>query len=231
MKMTTWQAVVVTAFPELFPGVLGASIFERARKKNIWDMEVVDMRAFSQDKRAAIDDKPFGGGAGMVVRADVVHGALRAHHIKGRKIFYPSPRGRLFTQDDAITLAHEEGATFLCGRYEGIDQRILDEWQIEEISIGDYILAGGEVATMVMLEAIVRLIPHVLGNADSIREESLREGLLEYPQYTSPRLFNKRAVPSVLLSGNHQAIASWRLKKSMELTQKRRKDLWKKRMG
>lgn len=224
------QINVLTLFPQMFPGPLGYSIFDDARKKGLWDLNALNIRDFATDKHKTVDDTPFGGGAGMVFKPDVVEAALLSLPCPGRKI-YLSPRGRPLTQKLAAELAAEPSLTLLCGRYEGIDQRVLDAHTIEEVSIGDYVLAGGEVAAMVVMEAVLRLLPGVLGNHTTLCEESFSNLLLEYPHYTRPaKWFDKRGViwdaPAVLLSGHHAAIHAWRREQAEALTRDRRPDLW-----
>jgi tRNA (guanine37-N1)-methyltransferase len=225
----SFDATILTLFPDMFPGPLGASLAGRALSAGLWSLQARDIRAYTTDRHRRVDDTPFGGGAGMVMRPDVISAALAGAEEDAREkrpIFYLSPRGRCFTQSDAETLAAGPGVVLLCGRYEGIDQRAIDASGAEEISIGDYVLSGGELAAMVVLDAIVRLLPGVMGDAESAEEESFAAGLLEYPQFTRPAEWNGRAVPSVLLSGNHAAIATWRRAEAERLTRERRPDLW-----
>ncbi|MCY4502610.1 MAG: tRNA (guanosine(37)-N1)-methyltransferase TrmD, partial [Alphaproteobacteria bacterium] len=199
----SWSATVLTLFPEMFPGPLGHSLAGRALQTDIWRLEVVDIRAFARDKHATVDDTPFGGGAGMVMRADVVSEAIHAAWDRRGPLIHLSPRGRPLTQRRAAALAAGAGPTLLCGRYEGIDQRLLDAWAPEEVSLGDFVLSGGEPAAIALLDACVRLLPGVAGKAESVREESFQGGLLEYPHYTRPAVWSGRAAPEVLLSGHH----------------------------
>lgn len=221
-----WTAQVITLFPEAFPGVLGLSLTGRALAEGLWNLRTTDLRPFGIGRHRNVDDTPAGGGAGMVIRADVMDAALREAG-SGLPVIYLSPRGKPFTQARARALAQGPGMTLICGRFEGVDQRVLDAHGIEEISIGDYVLTGGELAAQVLIDATVRLIPRVLGNQDSLAEESFSEGLLEHPQYTKPALWEGRAIPEVLLSGNHAAIASWRRDMAERLTKERRPDLWR----
>ena len=221
-----WTAQVITLFPEAFPGVLGLSLTGRALAEGLWNLRTTDLRPFGIGRHRNVDDTPAGGGAGMVIRADVMDAALREAG-SGLPVIYLSPRGKPFTQARARALAQGPGMTLICGRFEGVDQRVLDAHAIEEISIGDYVLTGGELAAQVLIDATVRLIPRVLGNQDSLAEESFSEGLLEHPQYTKPALWEGRAIPEVLLSGNHAAIASWRRDMAERLTKERRPDLWR----
>ncbi|WP_170293963.1 tRNA (guanosine(37)-N1)-methyltransferase TrmD [Paracoccus limosus] len=221
-----WTAQIITLFPEAFPGVLGLSLTGRALAEGLWNLRTTDLRPFGIGKHRNVDDTPAGGGAGMVIRADVMDAALReaGGHLP---VIYLSPRGKPFTQDRARQLASGPGMTLICGRFEGVDQRVLDAHGVEEISIGDYVLTGGELAAQVLIDTTVRLIPRVLGNQDSLAEESFSDGLLEHPQYTKPALWEGRAIPEVLLSGNHAAIASWRRDMAERLTKERRPDLWR----
>ena len=221
-----WTAQVVTLFPEAFPGVLGLSLTGRALTEGLWNLRSIDLRPFGIGRHRNVDDTPAGGGAGMVIRPDVMDAALREAGAD-LPVIYLSPRGKPFTQARARELAQGPGMVLICGRFEGVDQRVLDAHQIEEISIGDYVLTGGELAAQVLIDATVRLIPRVLGNQDSLAEESFSDGLLEHPQYTKPALWEGRAIPEVLLSGNHAAIATWRRDMAERLTKERRPDLWR----
>jgi tRNA (guanine37-N1)-methyltransferase len=221
----TWRASILTLFPEMFPGPLGYSLAGKALENGIWSVEAIQMRDFATDRHHSVDDTPFGGGAGMVLRPDVIDAALN-HVADGRPILCLSPRGRRFCQADAVHLSAIDGVVLLCGRYEGIDQRVIDARGIEEVSLGDYVLSGGEPAALVLLDAVIRLLPGVMGAADSAAEESFSHGLLEYPHYTRPAEWCGRRVPDVLLSGNHGAVAAWRREQSEEITQHRRPDLW-----
>jgi len=225
----TWHATVLTIFPEMFPGPLGLSLAGKALAKQRWALRTIDLRGFATDKHRSVDDTPAGGGAGMVMRADIAAAALdaaRAGAATETPVIYLSPRGRALTQDRVRTLAQGPGAILLCGRFEGIDQRVLDARDIEEISIGDYVLSGGELAAQVLIDACVRLLPGVAGNETSLAEESFAAGLLEYPHYTRPREWEGRAIPDMLLSGDHKRIAEWRRKQAEKLTRERRPDLW-----
>ncbi|HYJ58027.1 MAG TPA: tRNA (guanosine(37)-N1)-methyltransferase TrmD [Methyloceanibacter sp.] len=225
----TWRATVLTIFPEMFPGPLGLSLAGKALAKQRWALRTIDLRGFATDKHRSVDDTPAGGGAGMVMRADIAAAALdaaRAGAAAETPVIYLSPRGRALTQDRVRTLAQGPGAILLCGRFEGIDQRVLDARDIEEISIGDYVLSGGELAAQVLIDACVRLLPGVAGNETSLAEESFAAGLLEYPHYTRPREWEGRAIPDMLLSGDHKRIAEWRRKQAEKLTRERRPDLW-----
>jgi tRNA (guanine37-N1)-methyltransferase len=221
-----WTAQVITLFPEAFPGVLGLSLTGRALALGLWNLRTTDLRPFGIGRHRNVDDTPAGGGAGMVIRPDVMDAALREAG-QGLPVIYLSPRGKPFTQARARALANGPGMTLICGRFEGVDQRVLDAHAVEEISIGDYVLTGGELAAQVLIDATVRLIPRVLGNQESLAEESFSDGLLEHPQYTKPALWEGRAIPEVLLSGNHAAIATWRRDMAERLTKERRPDLWR----
>jgi tRNA (guanine37-N1)-methyltransferase len=226
---TPWQAQVLTLFPEQFPGILGASLPGKALKDGLWALETLDIRSFASDKHASVDDTPYGGGAGMVMRPDVLDAAIKGAEAKfgkpARKI-YLSPRGRVITQALVKELVQAPNILLLCGRYEGVDQRVIDAQGLEEVSLGDFVLAGGEVAAMALLEACVRLLPGVLGNASTTDEESFEAGLLEYPHFTRPALWNGMEVPEVLLSGNHAKVKAWRQAQAEEITQRRRPDLF-----
>ena len=227
MRMRVMKVKILTIFPELFPGFLGASLTGKALDEGKWSIEVVNIRDYAFDKHGSVDDTPSGGGAGMVMRADVLGEALKASY-KGGRLINMSPRGIPFTQAKAHELANEEELTIICSRFEGIDQRVLDEYNAEDVSIGDYILTGGEQAAMIMLDAIIRLLPDVLGNAESTIAESFEEVLLEHPQYTRPTNWMGRDIPEVLLSGHHKKIDEWRHLQSEEITKQRRPDLWEK---
>jgi tRNA (guanine37-N1)-methyltransferase len=230
-----WTARVITLFPEAFPGTLGLSLTGKALDFGLWQLEAIDLRQFGEGKHRNVDDTPAGGGAGMVLRADVVDAALRQARIgtpvdRARwPVVYLSPRGLPFDQATARRFAAAEGMTLLCGRFEGVDQRVLDHHRIEEISLGDFVLTGGEIAAQAVLDATVRLLPGVLGNAASTEEESFSDGLLEHPHYTRPAVWEGQEIPAVLQSGNHAEIAKWRRAQSEALTRARRPDLWEKR--
>lgn len=218
---------VFTIFPEIFPGFLGYSLTGRALNEGLWSLEAVNIRDYATDKHGSVDDTPCGGGAGMVMRPDILGSALRANH-EGGRLIYMSPRGKPLTQPLVHELAEETNLSVICGRFEGIDQRVLDAFNVEEISIGDYILTGGEQAAQIMLDAVIRLLPGVLGNADSTEDESFENGLLEHPQYTRPIEWEGRSVPDILLSGHHQNIAKWRKQQALEVTKQKRPDLLQK---
>jgi tRNA (guanine37-N1)-methyltransferase len=227
----TWRATVLTLFPEMFPGALGMSLAGKALAEGTWTLNTIDIRDFATDKHRSVDDTPTGGGAGMVMRADVAAAAIdaaRADAEPGTPTLYLSPRGTPLTQERARALAEGPGVLLLCGRFEGVDQRMLDARDVEEISIGDYVLSGGELAAQVLIDACVRLLPGVAGNEGSLAEESFASGLLEYPHYTRPREWEGRSIPDVLLSGDHEKIAKWRRDQAEALTKARRPDLWEK---
>ena len=222
--MSFFTANVLTVFPEMFPGYLGHSLAGKALDEGVWTLNVTNIRDFAADRHKTVDDTPFGGGAGMVMRPDVLGKAVEAVHHAGTRLIYFSPRGTQVSQKMVEELANEGEATFLCGRFEGIDERVLEAYPFEEVSLGDFVLSGGEPAA---LDAVVRLLPGVMGCRESLNEESFSNGLLEYPQYTRPVEWNGRTVPEVLSSGHHGRIAAWRLSRAEELTKQRRPDLWK----
>ena len=221
-----WHATVLTLFPDAFPGVLSTSVIGRGLESDIWRLSTVDIREFSATRHRTVDDTPAGGGAGMVLRADVVGKAIDSVPLEGRPLIYLTPRGKRLTQDRVRELSSGPGLVAFCGRFEGLDQRVIEARDMEEICIGDFVLAGGEVAAQAMIEACVRLLPGVLGNHTSADEESFEDGLLEHPLYTRPREFEGRGIPDVLLSGDHKAIADWRRRESERITKERRPDLW-----
>jgi tRNA (guanine37-N1)-methyltransferase len=221
----TWRASMLTLFPEMFPGPLGHSLAGKALENRIWSLNTIQIRDFATDRHHSVDDTPFGGGAGMVLRPDVVDAALD-RIADGRPILCLTPRGRRFTQRDAARLAEAEGVILLCGRYEGIDQRVIEARELDEISLGDYVLSGGEPGALVLLDAVIRLLPGVMGAAESAAEESFSHGLLEYPHYTRPAEWRGRRVPDVLLSGHHGAVSTWRREQAEQITKERRPDLW-----
>lgn len=227
-----WKAKIITLFPDAFPGVLGLSLTGKALDMGLWALETIDLRPFGIGKHLNVDDTPAGGGAGMVLRADVLDAAL-TKAAEGTSqdrlrwpIIYLSPRGRPFDQAMARRFSKADGLTMLCGRFEGVDQRLLDHHQIEEVSLGDFVLTGGEIAATALIDATVRLLPKVLGNQASTEEESFSHGLLEHPQYTRPAVWNDLAIPDVLQSGHHGEIAKWRQAQAEEITKTRRPDLW-----
>ncbi|KIN65322.1 tRNA (guanine-N(1)-)-methyltransferase [Sulfitobacter noctilucae] len=224
-----WQARVITLFPDLFPGVLGGSLTGKALQEGRWQLHTHDLRRFGIGKHRNVDDTPAGGGAGMVLRADVVGPAIETAQAQARgrwPILYMSPRGRRFDQAMARDLSTCQGVTMLCGRFEGVDERVIEHYNLTEVSLGDFVMTGGELAAQAMIDATVRLLPGVLGNADSTVEESHSAGLLEHPQYTRPPVWEGREIPPVLMSGNHGEIAKWRKAQSEALTKQRRPDLW-----
>ncbi len=221
-----WTVKVLTLFPDMFPGPLGRSVAGRGLDDGVWALETVDIRDFARDKHASVDDTPFGGGAGMVMRPDVIAAALDSiGEAMGPRI-YLSPRGRIVDQARIRELASESAVTLLCGRYEGVDERVLEARGLEEMSLGDFILSGGEPAAIALIDACVRLLPGVVGAAASLAEESFERDLLEYPHYTRPQVWQGRPVPEVLLSGHHEQIRTWRLAESERITRERRPDLW-----
>ncbi len=224
--MSAWQAVVLTLFPEMFPGPLGLSLAGRALERGIWALETVDIRAFACDKHRSVDDTPFGGGAGMVMRPDVLDAAITAKRGPG-PLVYLTPRGWPITQERVKALAAGPGVTVLCGRFEGVDQRVLDAHEALELSLGDFVLSGGEPAAIALIDACVRLAPGVMGSEDSLSEESFERGLLEYPHYTRPQVWAGREVPEILVSGHHARIKAWRLAQAEDVTKARRPDLWR----
>ncbi|HYM32929.1 MAG TPA: tRNA (guanosine(37)-N1)-methyltransferase TrmD [Candidatus Cybelea sp.] len=224
-----WAARVLTLFPEMFPGPLGLSLAGRALTEGIWTLETVDIRDFARDKHRSVDDTPFGGGPGMVMRPDVLAAALDATVTglaAGQPRIYLSPRGRRLDQALVRELAEAGGATLVCGRFEGVDERVLEARALSEVSLGDFVLSGGEVAALALLDAVVRLLPGVIGEAGSLAEESFAAGLLEYPQYTRPQVWEGRDVPEVLVSGHHGNIRDWRRAEAERITKARRADLW-----
>ena len=228
-----WTARVITLFPETFPGVLGCSLAGKALERGIWKLETIDLRQFGIGRHRQVDDTPAGGGAGMILKPEVVAAALDDTQSESRvdssewPIVYPSPRGLPFRQDLAAQWARGTGITLICGRFEGIDERVLEEYAVQEVSLGDFVLSGGEIAAQALIDAVVRVIPRVVGNQESTAEESFSNGLLEYPQYTRPRIWHDRAIPEPLYSGHHGQIAEWRRRQAERITRTRRPDLWK----
>ena len=223
-----FQVKRFTLYPDFFPGILSKGIYGRAIEKSLWNLDVINIRDYAKDKHKTVDDTPYGGGEGMVLKPDVVAKALDQNIKKNEKIIYLTPKGKTFDQNKAKKFLNEKKINILCGHFEGIDQRVIESRGIEEISIGDYILSGGETAAYVILDSILRLVPGVLGNENSYKDESFENGLLEYPQYTKPQIWEKTPVPEVLLSGDHSKIKDWRLSQSEAITRHRRPDLWQK---
>jgi tRNA (guanine37-N1)-methyltransferase len=221
----SWAATVLTIFPEMFPGPLGLSLAGKALREGLWRLEIVDIRDFARDKHRSVDDAPFGGGPGMVMRPDVVDSAIDGAGGTG-PLIYLSPRGRLLDQDRVRALAEGPGVRLLCGRFEGVDERVLEAREVEEVSLGDFVLSGGEPAALALLDACVRMLPGVLGAAESLAEESFERGLLEYPQYTRPQDWLGRKVPEILVGGHHEKVREWRRARAEETTRRRRPDLW-----
>ena len=223
-----WQAQVFTLYPEVFPGPLSKGLYGKALSKNLWNLNIVNIRDAAEDKHKTVDDTPYGGGSGMLLKADVLAKSLDQNINEGEKVIYLSPKGKKFDQTHAQQLSNEKSVSFICGHFEGVDERVLSTRNIEEISIGDYILSGGETAAFVVIDSILRLLPGVLGNENSRIDESFENGLLEYPQYTKPQIWEEKSVPEVLLSGDHSKIKDWRLSQSEAITRRQRPDLWKK---
>ena len=223
-----FQVKIFTLYPDFFPGILSKGIYGRAIEKNLWRLDVINIRDHAEDRHKTVDDTPYGGGEGMVLKPDVVAKALDQNLMKNEKIIYLTPKGKTFDQNKAKKFLNDKKINILCGHFEGIDQRVIESRGIEEISIGDYILSGGETAAYVILDSILRLVPGVLGNENSYKDESFENGLLEYPQYTKPQIWEKTPVPEVLLSGDHSKIKDWRLSQSEAITRHRRPDLWQK---
>jgi len=223
----TWRATILTLFPEMFPGPLGVSLAGKALASGLWELEARDIRSSATDKHRSVDDTPAGGGPGMVLRANILAAAIDAANVAtDRPRLLMSPRGRPLTQSRVAELAAGPGPLIVCGRFEGIDQRVIDARGLEEVSVGDYVLSGGEIAAMALVDACVRLLPGVMGKEASGAEESFSEGLLEYPQYTRPQVFEGRTIPEILISGDHARVAAWRRAESEALTRSRRPDLW-----
>ena len=223
-----WQAQVFTLYPEVFPGPLSKGLYGKALSNNLWKLKVVNIRDAADDKHKTVDDTPYGGGSGMLLKADVLAKSLDENKNESGRILYLSPKGKKFDQNLAKELASEKSLSLICGHFEGVDERILSTRNIEEISIGDYVLSGGESAAYVVIDSILRLLPGVLGNENSKLDETFENGLLEYPQYTKPQIWEEKAVPDVLLSGDHNKIKHWRLSQSEAITRDRRPDLWEK---
>ena len=223
-----WKARIFTLYPEIFPGPLNKGLYGKALSNKIWNLDIINIRDSAKDKHKTVDDTPFGGGSGMLIKPDVLARSIDQHVNKSEKIFYLSPKGKLFNQETAKSLSKEHCINLICGHFEGVDQRLLETRNIEEISVGDYILSGGETAALIIIDSILRLVPGILGNEKSVYEESFENRLLEYPQYTKPQLWEEKNVPDVLLSGDHSKIKDWRLSQSEAITRHRRPDLWQK---
>ncbi len=223
--MAAWTATVLTLFPEMFPGPLGHSLAGKAWREGLWRLETVDIRRFARDKHRTVDDAPFGGGPGMVMRPDIVDAAIEGAPAPG-PVIYLSPRGRRLEQERVQALAEGPGVRLLCGRFEGIDERVIEARAVEEVCLGDFVLSGGEPAAIALIDACVRLLPGVVGDAEALVEESFARGLLEYPHYTRPQLWQGQAVPEALLSGHHEEIRRWRQAQAEKATRERRPDLW-----
>ena len=223
-----WSARIFTLYPEMFPGPLNTGLYGKALEKKLWNLQVINIRDSAIDKHKTVDDTPFGGGNGMLLKPDVLGKSIDNNTKQGERIFYLSPKGKKFDQEFAKEISKEKIINLICGHFEGIDERVLSTRKIEEISIGDYILSGGESASFVFLDAVLRLLPGILGNDLSKQDESFENGLLEYPQYTKPQIWEKKSVPEVLLSGDHAKIKDWRLAQSKDITRRRRPDLWEK---
>jgi tRNA (guanine37-N1)-methyltransferase len=223
-----WKARIFTLYPEAFPGPLNKGLYGKALSNKIWNLDIINIRDSAKDKHKTVDDTPFGGGSGMLIKPDVLARSIDQHVNKSEKIFYLSPKGKLFNQETAKSLSKEHCINLICGHFEGVDQRLLETRNIEEISVGDYILSGGETAALIIIDSILRLVPGILGNEKSVYEESFENRLLEYPQYTKPQLWEEKNIPDVLLSGDHSKIKDWRLSQSEAITRHRRPDLWQK---
>ena len=223
-----WQAQVFTLYPEIFPGPLSKGLYGKALSKKLWNLNIINIRDAAEDKHKTVDDTPYGGGSGMLLKADVLAKSLDQNKIQGERVIYLSPKGKKFDQKYAQELSNEKSVSFICGHFEGVDERVLTTRNIEEVSVGDYILSGGETAAFVVMDSILRLLPGVLGNENSKSDESFENGLLEYPQYTKPQIWEEKGVPEVLLSGDHSKIKDWRLSQSEAITRVRRPDLWQK---
>ena len=223
-----FQAQVFTLYPEVFPGPLAKGLYGKALSNKLWNLSVINIRDAATDKHKTVDDTPYGGGTGMLLKADILANSLDRKVKKGERVFYLSPKGKKFDQKLAQDLSKEKSISLICGHFEGVDERVLTTRNIEEISVGDYVLSGGETAALVVLDSILRLLPGVLGNEKSSIDETFENGLLEYPQYTKPQIWEEKSVPEVLLSGDHAKIKDWRLSQSEAITRLRRPDLWQK---
>ena len=223
-----WKARIFTLYPEIFPGPLNKGLYGKALSNKVWNLDIINIRDSAEDKHKTVDDTQFGGGSGMLIKTDVLAKSIDKHINKNERIFYLSPKGKLFNQETVKSLSKENCINLICGHFEGVDQRLLETRNIEEISVGDYILSGGETAALVIIDSILRLVPGILGNEKSVYDESFENGLLEYPQYTKPQVWEEKNVPDVLLSGDHSKIKDWRLSQSEVITRHRRPDLWQK---
>ena len=223
-----FQAKVFTLYPEVFPGPLSKGLYGKALSNKLWELKIINIRDAATDKHKTVDDSPYGGGTGMLLKADILANSIDQNIKNGERIFYLSPKGKKFDQKLAQELSREKSVSLICGHFEGVDERVLTTRNIEEISIGDYVLSGGETAALVVLDSILRLLPSVLGNEKSLMDETFENGLLEYPQYTKPQIWEEKSVPEVLLSGDHGKIKDWRLSQSEAITRVRRPDLWQK---
>ena len=233
MKKTKalWTVHILTLFPEMFPGPLGFSIIGKALEEKIWSLKLINLQNFSKKGPKYVDDKPYGGGSGMIIKSEIVHKALKdiTKKIKNNySLVYLTPKGKRLDQNKIKRFAKKDNLILVCGKYEGIDQRVIDTWKMEEISMGDYILSGGEIAAMSLIDSCVRLLPNVLGSANSLKSETFENNLLEYPQYTKPRRWMGKKVPKILLSGNHKKIEEWKIKEAIKITKIKRPDLFKK---
>ena len=221
-------ARIFTLYPEVFPGLLNKGLYGKALSEKKWKLETINIRDYAIDKHKTVDDTPYGGGSGMLIKPDVLANSLDENINYDEKIIYLTPKGKLFNQEKAKLLSTEKSINLICGHFEGVDQRVIESRNIEEISIGDFVLSGGETAAFILLDAILRLIPGIIGNKESVNEESFENGLLEYPQYTKPQIWEEKSVPNVLLSGDHAKIKDWRLSQSEAITRDRRPDMWQK---
>ena len=233
MKKTTtpWTAHILTLFPEMFPGPLGHSIIGKALEEQVWSLKLINLQKFSRKGPKYVDDKPYGGGSGMIIKSEIIHKALKetTKKIKNNySLVFLTPKGKKLNQEKIKKFVKKDNLILVCGKYEGVDQRVIDTWKMEEISLGDYILSGGEIAAMSLIDSCVRLLPNVLGSSKSLESETFENNLLEYPQYTKPQKWEEKEVPNVLLKGDHKKIKDWRLTQSEDITRRRRPDLWKK---
>ena len=226
-----WKAHVLTLFPEMFPGPLGHSIIGKALEEQVWSLKLINLQKFSRKGPKYVDDKPYGGGSGMIIKSEIIHKALKetSKKIKNNySLVFLTPKGKKLNQEKIKKFVKKDNLILVCGKYEGVDQRVIDTWKMEEISLGDYILSGGEIAAMSLIDSCLRLLPNVLGSSKSLESETFENNLLEYPQYTKPQKWEEKEVPNVLLKGDHKKIKDWRLTQSEDITRRRRPDLWKK---